>query len=141
MPHIVELELSLEDGSQAGFGESLSPAQVAEQESPGMKRSDFRVHGGGQPHWLLLHPFGQELLISKLQEVRPDMKVPRYRLPVELISLLDPMIDLLEMRAWPQPKGARERLGAWMFLLKCQIMMANGRPLPDWRAHAAPAAA
>ena len=135
MPHIVELELALEGGSQPPFVPAAGRAvgAAAAQEPWQLQRADFRVHGGGTRHWLLAHPFGQELLITKLQQERPDMTVPRYRHAPEMLPLLDSMIDLLGMRSWTQPTGARGRVRVWYFLLKCQVMLASGRDIPDWR--------
>lgn len=131
MPHIVHFDLT-SAGGNGEHQETLVPA------SPNgvckLAKQDFRIHGGGTPHWILRHPLGIDLLVSKLAAERPGMKVPRYRIPPEVMTLLDSMIDLLGMRAWPEPVTLRERLRAgWMFV-RYGYCMGAGTTLPDWRS-------
>lgn len=134
MPHIVELELSLEGGvvEQGDTGEAHAVSETARADANRLRRADFRIHGGGSRHWLLQHPFGLDLLISKLQKDRPGIVVPRFRKAPELEPLLNSMIDVIGMREWPRPEGARECILAGWFLLKCQICLGLGRSIPDW---------
>lgn len=139
MPHIVTLDLTPEGGTEPDDDSIVGAGAV-----PGFVRdpnklvaADFRLHGGGVEHWLMRHPLGIDMLVNKLQEVRPDMKVPRYRITPGIRVLLDGMIDLLGMRAWPEPKTARERVRASWLIVRCAFCQGAGRPLPDWRAVAA----
>lgn len=139
MPHIVSLDLTPEGGNEHEDAGGLVTLGAAAPSCPGkLVAADFRLHGGGVPHWLVRHPLGVDLLVTKLQEVRPDMKVPRYRLTPSMYSLLDGMIDVLGMRSWPEPKTVAERVRAGWLIVRCTYCLGAGRPLPDWRVSAAP---
>lgn len=61
------------------------------------------------PHWLLRSVYGRDLLKAKLRKVRPDLKVKYWASQRELDGALECMVDVLELRDWPQPRTIRER--------------------------------
>src|SRR5687768_6853604 len=80
-----------------------------------LRREDYRLQPGAgyaQEHWLLRHPYGRDVLITKLREVRQFM---RYCTPVELEPFLEAMVDLLQMRDWPRPRTVAERVKVGVF--------------------------
>ena len=60
-------------------------------------------------HWLLDTICGRELLKTKLRQVRPYLRVPTWRELPELEPLLNDMIDELDLRSWPRPRGLAAR--------------------------------
>lgn len=108
----------------------------------GLRRRDFRIHGGSftTGHWLLSHPYGRDLLVSKVRLDHPELQVPRYRIPAELEPLLDSAIDALDLREWPAPVTLRERFKAAALLVRYGVRLSAGLKLPSWRPEAAPAA-
>ena len=102
----------------------------------GFRSEDYRLHPGAgyaQEHWLLRHPYGRDVLITKLREVRPDLQFMRYRTPVELEPFLEAMVDLLQMRDWPRPRTVAERVKVGVFLIRMALAQSMKRDLPDWR--------
>lgn len=102
----------------------------------GFRREDYRLHPGAgyaQEHWLLRHPYGRDVLITKLREVRPDLQFMRYRTPVELEPFLEAMVDLLQMRDWSRPRTLGERLKVDLFLIRMALAQSMNRDRPDWR--------
>lgn len=129
MPHLDHMS---ESGNKPQNDRSPSGPFVTARNK--LRKQDFRIHGGGTPHWVLRHPLGIDLLVSKLAAERPDMEIPRYRIPPELMPLLDSMIDLLGMRAWPQPVTLRERMRAGWMIVRYGYCMGAGTAPPDWRS-------
>jgi len=126
---VFKVSLSLEP-------EDYVPAEPAPMQPRGFRASDFRVQPGANlasPHWLLSHPYGREVLIHKLREVRPDLQFFRFRTPPELEPFLDAMIDLMGMRDWPEPRTVGERVRAGLMLLRIGFAQGGGYELPDWR--------
>src|SRR5438046_2974910 len=106
------------------------------REHAGFKASDFRLHGGpdlAETHWLLRHPYGREVLVTKLREVRPDVKVRRYQTAPEHEQFLDAMIDYMDMRDWPEPRTIGERVRAALLLVRYGFCMGGGYRLPHWK--------
>ena len=129
------------DLTPVGADLAASPAPAG---ASGFRREDYRLQPGAgytQEHWLLRHPYGRDVLITKLREVRPDLQFMRYRTPVELEPFLDAMVDLLQMRDWPRPRTVRERVKVGMFLVRAALAQSMKRELPDWRKAFGPAAA
>jgi hypothetical protein len=87
----------------------------------------------GVAHWVLRHPLGIDLLVTTLATERPDIKVTRYRIAPEMLSLLDFMIDVLGMRSWPEPQTVLERVRAGFMLMRYAYCLGSGSALPDWR--------
>lgn len=103
----------------------------------GLGREGFRLHRGAeeaQEHWLLRHPYGRDVLITKLREVRPDLQFSRFRTPVELEPSLDAMVDLLQLRDWPRPRTVTERIKVGLFLIRVELAQALMRDLAYWRS-------
>lgn len=100
-----------------------------------LKPADFRLSPAVGPshHWLVLDFFGRALLIRKLRQVRPDLRVPQFRVPAELLPVLDQMIDLLELREWPEPATEFGRAAASVMVMRLGLALSRGEPLPDWR--------
>lgn len=113
-----------------------APAAPTAGASGGFRREDYRLQPGAgyaQEHWLLRHPYGRDVLITKLREVRPDLQFMRYRTPVELEPFLDAMVDLLQMRDWPRPRTVGDRVKVGVFLIRMALAQSMKRELPDWR--------
>lgn len=114
----------------------VGPAAPTARAACGFRREEYRLQPGAgymQEHWLLRHPYGRDVLITKLGEVRPDLRFTRYRTPVELEPFLDAMVDLLQMRDWPRPRTARERVKVGVVLICMALAQSMKRDLPDWR--------
>lgn len=114
MPHIVDMDLT-----------------------PAFSPADFRLHPGAEPvepHWLIKHPYGRDLLACKLRQMRPDVKFMHYRIDRALFPFLESMIDLLGLRDWPAPVTVRERLTTSLMLLRMVFAFQMQRELPHWRA-------
>lgn len=60
-------------------------------------------------HWLLDAVYGRGLLMLKLRRFDPGVVVPTWRDAPELDSLLDQMIDELNLRHWQRPVGIKAR--------------------------------
>ncbi len=113
-----------------------APAAPTSGASSGFRREDYRLQPGAgyaQEHWLLRHPYGRDVLITKLREVRPDLQFMRYRTPVELEPFLEAMVDLLQMRGWPRPRSVGDRVKVGVFLIRMALAQSMKRDLPDWR--------
>jgi len=113
-----------------------APPVPAAGVSGGFRREDYRLQPGAgyaQEHWLLRHPYGRDVLITKLREVRPDLQFMRYRTPVELEPFLEAIVDLLQMRDWPRPRTVGERVKVGVFLIRTALAQSMKRDLPDWR--------
>ena len=80
MPHVVNLDLTAADFRQY----------------PAM---EFAT-----PHWLLGAIYGRPLLKAKLRQMRPDLQVLTMRDAPEQEQLLEVMVDVLDLRDWPEPK-------------------------------------
>lgn len=129
-----------EDGRPQDYLALPEGAQVPA--AAGLRRRDFRIHGGcfTTGHWLLSHPYGRDLLISKVRLDHPGLLVPRYRIPADLEPLLDSAIDALDLRDWPAPRTLRERFKAAALLVRYGFRLSAGLKLPTWRAEAMTAA-
>jgi hypothetical protein len=92
--------------------------------------SDFPTESS---HWLLSAVYGRDLLKAKLRAVRPDLTVKRWAEQPELNSLLDDMVDALQLRDWPEPKSAMDRVRYVATILKMMCAVDNGRSVPSWR--------
>lgn len=79
-------------------------------------------------HWLLDTIYGRELLKEKLRQSRPDLVVPLWRERSELDSLLDRMIDDLDIRGWKKPSTLGER---WRYLVQALVLTAEVRSARD----------
>jgi len=115
---------------------SLDLTPIAGNPAP-FRASDFRLHGSptlSERHWLLRHTYGREILLAKLREVRPDVRVHRFRTTPEDEHWLDSAIDYMDLRDWPEPQTLRERVRASLLLLRYVACLAGGYGLPDWRA-------
>jgi hypothetical protein len=115
---------------------TLDLTPIATQPAP-FRASDFRLHGSptlSERHWLLRHPYGREVLLAKLKEVQPDVRVHRFRTRPEDEQWLDRAVDYMGLRDWPEPKTIRERVRASFLVFRYIACMAGGYALPDWRA-------
>jgi hypothetical protein len=108
MPHVVQLDLS-----------NVS--------------SHGRAPAVGGRHWLLRAVYGRDLLKAKLRQVRPDLVVKRWAEQRELDSLLDDMVDEMNLRDWPEPVTAAARLRYLSLVLRMLVAVDEGAPLPTWR--------
>jgi hypothetical protein len=100
------------------------------------RASDYRLHGGPdllERHWLLLHPFGRELLVTNLRRVRPDVRVNRFHTAPEHEVLLEGMADGLGLREWPRPTTFGQRMRVSLMLLRYGFAM-GGFKSPDWQS-------
>lgn len=100
-------------------------------------RFQFRVQPAAnleRPHWLLSHPFGRDVLVNKVGEVRPELRVLRYRQSAAVDAVLDAMVDLMELRDWPQPATVGERIRVGLMLLRIGFAQASRSAIPDWRS-------
>ena len=121
------------DLTPVGADLAASPAPAG---TSGFRREDYRLQPGAgyaQEHWLLRHPYGRDVLITKLREVRPDLQFMRYRTPVELEPFLEAMVDLLQMRDWPRPRTLGERVKVGLLLIRMALAQSMKRDMPDWR--------
>ena len=84
-------------------------------------------------HWLVDAVYGRDLLKAKLRAVRPDLTVKRWAEQRELNPLLDDMVDALQLRDWPEPKSAMDRVRYVATVLKMMCAVDGGRPVPSWR--------
>lgn len=126
MPKLISLDLTPVGAPPAGVVRA----------GPRFRASDYRLHGGGdrgERHWLLQHPYGRQLLVARLAQVRPEVRGYRYRTAPEQDVHLDEMIDDLDLRDWPQPRTGSERIQAALMLVRYVFSMA-GFKRPDWRS-------
>jgi len=117
-------------------GADLASPPAATAGASAFRREDYRLQPGAgyaHEHWLLRHPYGRDVLITKLREVRPDLVFMRYRTPVELEPFLEAMVDLLQMRDWPRPRTVAERIKVGLFLIRMALAQSMNRDRPDWR--------
>lgn len=56
----------------------------------------------------------------------------------ELDDLLDYMVDVLDLREWPQPKGPAARLRYLGLVLRMLMAVEAQQPLPQWREEHVP---
>lgn len=49
-------------------------------------------------------------------------------------QLLESMVDVLDLREWPEPKTISERLRAMWQMLRMAFHITEGRDPPDWRS-------
>lgn len=86
-----------------------------------MRAADFRQHPAmefSKPHWLVDAIYGRQLLKTKLRQMRPDLKVSTLRHQPQYEPLLEAMVDVLDLREWPKPNTASERLEALRAVLR-----------------------
>lgn len=102
-----------------------------------LRAADFRQHPAMEaaaPHWLLGAIYGRPLLKMKLRQMRPDLQVLSLRDHPEHEQLLETMVDVLDLRDWPEPKGASEWFKAVRLILRMTLDISEGREPPTWRA-------
>ena len=109
MPHVVNLDLTAADFRQY----------------PAM---EFAT-----PHWLLGAIYGRPLLKAKLRQMRPDLQVLTMRDAPEQEQLLEAMVDVLDLREWPEPKTVTEKVKALRLMLRMTLDISEGREPPSWR--------
>lgn len=110
MPHVVQLDLTV---------------------------ADFRQHPAMEdaiPHWLRSAIYGRHLLKTKLRQMRPDLQVLSVRDQPEHEQLLESVVDVLDLRDWPEPKTVSEWLKAVRLILRMTFEISEGREPPGWRA-------
>lgn len=98
--------------------------------------ADFRQHPameGERPHWLLGAIYGRPLLKTKLRQMQPDLQVLALRDQPEHEQLLESVVDVLDLRDWPEPKTVSERLKAVRMILRMTLEISEGREPPSWR--------
>lgn len=98
--------------------------------------ADFRQHPAIEtavPHWLLVAIYGRHLLKTKLRRMRPDLQVLSMRDQPEHEQLLESVVDVLDLREWPEPKTVSERLKAVRLILRMTFEIGQGREAPTWR--------
>lgn len=88
-------------------------------------------------HWLLDALYGRDLLKAKLRKVRPDLEVKRW-VRQDIDHLLEPMVDALGLRDWPEPSGAAAKLRYVPLVLRMMLAVDQGLPLPNWRGERQP---
>jgi hypothetical protein len=101
-----------------------------------MTAADFRQHPameGCEPHWLLGSIYGRHLLKAKLQQIRPDLQVSMVRQQHEHERLLESVVDVLDLREWPEPITIAQKLCAARLLLRMAFDTGEGRVPPSWR--------
>lgn len=101
-----------------------------------LRAADFRQHPAMEdaiPHWLLGAIYGQQLLKTKLRQMRPDLQVLSMRDQPEHEQLLESMVDVLDLRDWPEPQSVSERLKAVRLILRMTLDISEGREPPAWR--------
>jgi hypothetical protein len=91
------------------------------------------------PHWLLGAIYGRPLLKAKLRQMRPDLQVLTMRDAPEQEQLLEVMVDVLDLRDWPEPKTVTQKVKALRLMLRMTLDISEGREPPTWRT--APATA
>jgi hypothetical protein len=100
-----------------------------------LRPSDFRQHPAtefSQPHWLTNTIYGRHLLKTKLRQTRPDLQVLMIRYQPEYEPLLEAMVDVLDLRGWPEPETASERLKALRAILRTTFELSEfGQPPAD----------
>lgn len=104
--------------------------------------ADFRQHPAMEfatPHWLLGAIYGRPLLKAKLRHMRPDLQVLSMRDDPAHEQLLETMVDVLDLREWPEPKTVSERFKAVRLILRMTFDISEGREPPSWRAAQGPA--
>jgi len=47
---------------------------------------------------------------------------------------MESMVDVLDLREWPEPKTISERFSAMWQMLRMAFYVSEGRDPPDWRA-------
>ena len=102
-----------------------------------LRAADFRQHPAMEdaiPHWLLGAIYGQQLLKTKLRQMRPDLQVLSMRDQPEHEQLLESVVDVLDLRDWPEPKMVSERFKAVRLILRMTFDISEGREPPSWRA-------
>ncbi|HEX2548060.1 MAG TPA: hypothetical protein VHL79_24460 [Ramlibacter sp.] len=85
------------------------------------RAADFRQHPAltaAAPHWLRGTVYGRHLLKLKLRQVHPQLYVALVRPQPEHEGLLEAMVDLLDLREWPQPRTLSERVAATREILR-----------------------
>lgn len=94
--------------------------------------ADFRQHPAMEcapVHWLRSAVYGRHLLKLKLRQLRPDLAVDLVRAQPQYEGLLEAMVDVLDLREWPQPRTLAQRLQATRAILQLawRIDAAGGR--------------
>lgn len=95
--------------------------------------SHGQAQSTGARHWLLRAVYGRDLLKAQLRAVRPDLTVKRWAEQRELDPSLDEMVDVLQLRDWPEPRTAMEHVRYVATVLKMMCAVDNGRDVPSWR--------
>lgn len=98
--------------------------------------ADFRQHSAMEfatPHWLLGAIYGRALLKAKLRQMRPDLQVLAMRDAPEHEQLLEAMVDVLNLREWPEPRTVTEKVKALRRMLRMTLDISEGREPPSWR--------
>ena len=101
-----------------------------------LRSADFRQHPAmedADPHWLLGAIYGRPLLKAKLRLMRPDLQVLAMRDDPAQEQLLETMVDVLDLRDWPEPKTVSERFKAVRLILRMTLDVSEGREPPTWR--------
>lgn len=102
-----------------------------------LKAADFRQHPAVEeapPHWLRDAIYGRHLLKTKLRQMRPDLQVLMVREQPEHEQLLETMVDVLDLRDWPEPKTIATKLKAVRLILRMALAIDDGREPPSWRS-------
>jgi hypothetical protein len=97
--------------------------------------ADFRQHPATEawpPHWLTNSIYGRELLKTKLRLTHPDLRVQALWDPPEHEQLLESMVDVLDLRDWPQPTTFWERFAAVRWIVRMTLELREGREPPSW---------
>ena len=99
--------------------------------------ADFRQHPAMETeaaHWLVGAIYGRHLLKTKLRQMRPDLEVLSMRYNPAHETLLESVVDTLDLREWPEPRTISERLSAVRLILRMTFEISEGREPPTWRA-------
>ena len=86
------------------------------------------------PHWLLGAIYGRPLLKAKLRQMRPDLQVLSMRDDPAHEQLLETVVDVLDLRDWPEPRTFSERIKAARLMLRMTLDVSEGREPSTWRA-------
>jgi len=87
----------------------------------------------GPRHWLIESLCGKELLVARLRQRRPDLRIARGRVYRGDLSLLEAIVDDLGLRDMPPPVGWRAQ---WQFFVRCAAMQwkLELHPAQPWQA-------
>jgi hypothetical protein len=85
------------------------------------------------PHWLARSIYGRQLLKTKLRLMRPDLQVSAIWDPPEHEELLESMVDVLDLRDWPEPQTLRERFAAVRLIVRMTFEVREGHEPSHWQ--------